>query len=239
MLEQLGLTDWVVAIGDSQPWPKTMRNLPSIGRFDSPNAERLIELRVDWLITTASQAGDERLRYLEGLGLQVLELKTDTFDGIFESVEQLGKTFDRPGEAERLNTRMRSDLDRVARETRDLPRPLTLIVVGREPLFVAAPGSHLDEVLNIAGGRNVVHEPGPPYRQYSLEEALARKPEVILDMTGDLDGWGRYDFLPAVRDKRIYAIDPALMAIPGVRLAEMAHHLANRIHPTVGVEDGS
>ncbi|MDH3784071.1 MAG: helical backbone metal receptor [Acidobacteriota bacterium] len=231
MLELLELTDQIVAIGETEYWPESLVDLPSVGRFDAPNSERLIELRVDWLVTTSSRAADDRLRHLESLGVEVLALKTDTFDGVLSSIEQLGARFDREEQAARVVDRIRRDLADISDRTRDLPRPSTLIVVGREPLFVAGPGSHMDEVLKIAGGRNVIEDEGSPYRQFSLEEVLARKPEIILDTTGGAGSWSAFDFLPAVRDGRVYAIDPALVAIPGVRLAEMSLYVAHRVHP--------
>ena len=37
-------------------------------------------------------------------------------------------------------------------------------------------------------------------------------------VTGD---WGRWGFVPAVRDERVYRVDPGRLVIPGLRLPQM------------------
>ena len=121
-----------------------------------------------------------------------------------------------------------------------LPRRRVLCAVGRDPLYAAGPGSHLDELLRAAGGENVLADAGAPYVLASLEAVLARRPEVIVDLSDNRAGaprgvvagdWARWPFLPAVVDGRVYQVDPVRLAIPGPRLAEMAELLARAIHP--------
>ena len=122
------------------------------------------------------------------------------------------------------------------------PARRVLVVVGREPLYVAGPGSHLDELLRAAGGENVAADALSPYQLLSLEAALARRPEVIVDSSENRPGamrgralgdWGRWPFLPAVAERRVYFVDPVRLSIPGPRLGEMAELLARLIHPEV------
>ena len=45
--------------------------------------------------------------------------------------------------------------------------------------------------------------------------------------------WGRWEFLPAVREDRVYRVDPSLLVIPGIRLPEMTELMGRLIHPEV------
>jgi iron complex transport system substrate-binding protein len=126
---------------------------------------------------------------------------------------------------------MRAGLDEVRAATLDLQSKNVLVVVGRDPLYVAGPGSHLDELIRLAGGRNLAADAASPYQQFSIEAVLERGPEVIVDTSGDAEYWSRWPFLPAVRDGSVYRVDPDVLAIPGMRLPEMARSMARCIHP--------
>src|SRR6185295_17402749 len=115
-----------------------------------------------------------------------------------------------------------------------------LFVVGREPLFVAGPGSHIDEMITLVAGTNVFQDAGSPYERVSMEVALQRMPEVIIDTSDNRPGaergrvpgtWARWGFLPAVRENRVWQIDPARLVIPGIRLPEMSALMGKLVHP--------
>jgi ABC-type Fe3+-hydroxamate transport system substrate-binding protein len=117
-----------------------------------------------------------------------------------------------------------------------------LFVVGRDPVFVAGPGSHPDRLIALAGGKNVAHDLLSPYQQMSLEAALEREPEVIIDTSDNsadalrgraAGSWRRWPFLPAVRNNQVYWLDPSRLVIPGIRLPAMARLMSQLIHPEV------
>jgi len=179
-------------------------------------------------------------RQLESLGVRVEALDTSTYDGVFVALEALGRILAREARADELARDMRARLDAIGRTAEGVPRRRVLCLVGHDPIFVAGPGSHLDRLIGLGGGVNVFADVAAPYERVSLELALERMPEVIIDIAegepeaprGRLMGsWGRFDFLPAVRERRVFAVDPALLAVPGVRLPEMATLVSRMVHP--------
>jgi iron complex transport system substrate-binding protein len=115
-----------------------------------------------------------------------------------------------------------------------------LFVVGRDPLYVAGPGSHVDEMIELVGGTNVVHDVSAPYQRASMEAVLERMPEVIIDTSSNRQGaprgrlrgdWSRWEFLPAVQQERVFWVDPSRLVIPGIRLPEMTTLMGKLIHP--------
>jgi iron complex transport system substrate-binding protein len=240
MLERLGRDDRIVAIGDYVRRPERLLSLPRLGSYDAPDLERLVELRVDLLVTSYSHAARTAHDRIRALGIEVLALDTETYDGVFDSIERLGEALEARDAAGALVESIRSELCDVRRLTESTPRRSVLFVVGRDPLFVAGPGSHLDTLIRVAGGDNVAADLGDSYRRLSLEAALERRPEVIIDtsdnrpdaLRGHTAGeWARWSFVPAVRDGRVWHVDPELLVIPGVRLPEMARLMARLIHP--------
>lgn len=239
-LALLGATDRVVAVGDWVTWPPEIAVKPKLGAYDEPSRERLLELGVDTLVTSASVAGRAGREELERLGIRVVEFETDTFAGALEGIETVGALVGREPEAARLVAGVRARVAAVATGVAGAPRVRALVVVGRDPLFVAGPGSFLDELVRLAGGENVAADAGAPWAMVSLEAMLARRPEVILDTSENRPGaprgalagdWARWPFLPAVAAGRVHFVDPALLAIPGPRLGEMAERMARFLHP--------
>ncbi len=240
MLDALEAADRIVGVGDFVSDPAALIELPRVGAYNAPNVERILELRADLFLTADSEAAHSAHRRLESLGVQVVALDTSTYEGVFASVTTLGRLIDREERAGELNRQMRERLEAIRRTAEGLPRRDVLFVVGREPLYVAGPGSHIDEMIGVVGGRNVLADATAPYERVSFEAVLERMPEVIVDTSdngpsaprGRLNGdWDRWPFLPAVEQRRVYWVDPSRLVIPGIRLPEMTHLMGKLVQP--------
>lgn len=236
----LGAADEVVAVGDFVAWPPALAARPRVGAYDAPSLERILALGGNLYVTTRSQAGQRALARLVELGVEIVELDTATYAGTLASIERLGQKLGRKPQAAELAGEIGERVAAVRSRAARVPARRVLVVVGREPLYVAGPGSHLDELVRAAGGENVAADALAPYQLLSLEAALARRPEVIVDSSENRPGalrgralgdWARWPFLPAVAERRVYFVDPVRLSIPGPRLGEMAELLAKLIHP--------
>jgi iron complex transport system substrate-binding protein len=236
------LLDRVVGIGEFGPWPAAIERLPAVGGYDSPNVERLLELDCDLLLTARSDAALDAHRRLREVGIRVETLDTSTYEGIFESLIRVGEIFHREPEARGLERRIRAELAAVAERASAAPRRRVLVVVGRDPLYVAGPGSHIDEMIRLVGGTNVADDALSPYQQLSLEVVLERMPEVIVDLSDNRNGtargrrpgpWEEWEFLPAVHDGRVHWVEPGRLVIPGLRLPEMTLLMGRLIQPEI------
>jgi ABC-type Fe3+-hydroxamate transport system substrate-binding protein len=236
----LGAVEEVVAVGDFVAWPPVLAARPRVGAYDAPSLERILALGGNVYVTARSQAGQRALARLADLGVEIVELDTATYAGTLESIAMLGAKLGREPQAAALAAEIGERVAAVRARAASAPARRVLVVVGREPLYVAGPGSHLDELVRAAGGENVAADALAPYQLLSLEAALARRPEVILDSSENRPGalrgralgdWRRWPFLPAVAERRVYFVDPVRLSIPGPRLGEMAELLAKLIHP--------
>jgi iron complex transport system substrate-binding protein len=131
-----------------------------------------------------------------------------------------------------------AQLDSVRAAVAALPQPTVLYLLNAEPPMVAGPGTFVDGLIRLAGGRNSFGDMGQLWPQVSLEEIVTRQPDVIIRPTGsgredpaaglaNRPGWRD---LAAVRSGRVYAVDPDLYNRAGVSVAEAARGLAARIH---------
>ncbi len=241
-LVELGVADRIVAVGDFVDWPPVLAGLPKIGAYDLPNPERLVELGAEFLFTTASEAGRGEHARLEQLGVHVVALDTSTFAGTLAAMSETGRLVGREEAANALLSRIAARVEEVRRRAAAAPRRRVLVAVGHDPVFVAGPGSHLDELVTLAGGENIARDALSPYQMVALEAVLERAPEVIVDSADNRPGnprgmepgfWMKWPFLPAVAQGRVAFVDPWQLLVPGPRLGEMAELMGRLIHPEI------
>ncbi len=242
MIAGLGRLDALVAVGDWVHWPPAAAALPRIGAHDAPNLERILELGITHYITVTGRSGAPAHQRLREFGVEVVTLDTATLSGTWDALRSLGRVLGAEASAAGLIAALQAELDTIAARTRESVRPRTLVVVGTEPLYVAGPGSHLDELVRIAGGENIFADCTAPYALVSREAVLERRPAVIVDISDNRPGalrgqtragWEAWEFVPAVTAGRIFRVDPDRLTIPGPRLAQMARLMARLIHPEI------
>jgi iron complex transport system substrate-binding protein len=240
MLAELELLEHVVGIGDFVTRPTDLNHLPRVGPYNSPNVEKVLELQTDILVTVRSEAARASNARLRQLGVEVLELDTSSWEGTRNAMRTLGERLNRVEPAGRILGRLDAAMSAVGHRAAEAPRLKVLFVVGRDPLYVAGPDSHIDTMIRSAGGTNIAEDSGAPYQMVSLEAMLERLPDVIIDTSDNgpdaLRGcrpgpWATWDFLPAVRENRVFWIDPDRLVIPGIRLPAMTERMGRLIHP--------
>jgi iron complex transport system substrate-binding protein len=248
MLFALGLGDRVVGVTTYCRYPPAARALPKVGTFLEPDFERIVALRPD-LVLTIKNPVDLTAR-LRSLKLNAVEVNPETIPGIFASLQVIGQAAGAVPAATALRDKLQSELDGFRRTSAALPPRRVLFFVGRTPgtldgLIAAGKGTYLDELLVLAGGRNVLADSPIPYPKVSIETILARDPDVIIDM-GDAahaEGvkseqqeqvvalWSRYPKLKAVREHRLYAVADDRLVIPGPRVAEAVREFRRLLYP--------
>ncbi len=240
LLVALGLVDRIVGIGDFVRDTRDLARIARLGGYDAPSLERIVALRVSHLVTVESQASARAHEQLGRLGVDVVALDTASYEGLVVATTRLGHLFGRESEARALRQRIQDDMREIEARVHDAERVTVLFVVGRKPLYVAGPGSFVDTMIRIAGGENVAADAGSSYAMLSLEAALARAPKVIIDISDNgpkalrgraLGHWREYPFVPAVRDERVYFVDPDVLGVPGPRLPAMTRLVGKMLHP--------
>ncbi len=242
VLEILGVTDRVVGRGDYVVWPPTLQKLPRVGAYHAPSVETALSLGTTLLLTTSSQAAQGAHAKLRELGIEVLALETNTYESMLDSIVSIGREVGREEEARRVVEGIRAEMDEIRGLARDAPGRRVVFVVDRDPVYVAGPGSHVDEMIRAVGGENIAADAASDWQLLSMEIIFERAPDVIIDTSDNGDGalrgrvtgpWDRWPFLPAVEEGRVYWVDPIRLVIPGPRLPQMTRLMGQLIHPEV------
>jgi ABC-type Fe3+-hydroxamate transport system substrate-binding protein len=168
--------------------------------------------------------------------VRTLALKADRIAHLDRTVTLLGRVAGEPARARTVVDSVHRTLDAVRARTRALPRRTVFWPLWDEPLYAVGGGSFLNDLVEIAGARNVYAHLPQPSPAVSAEDVLRRDPDVLLASPATA---ARYRASPAwrslraVRTGNVLLFDTSLTARPGVRLGEAAESLARLLHPTM------
>lgn len=220
---------------DRQP---ELQHLPSIGNALTPSVEWLAALRPDLVVAWPDAQSRDVVRRLGDVGIPVYASRVESIAEIRSMIERLGVLLGADARADSLRTALDAQLDSVRAYVADRPRPSVLYLLNADPPMAAGPGTYIDELIEVAGGRNAFGDLRQLWPQISLEEIVRRQPDVVIrpseaaldsPLTGmrDRPGWRE---LPAVQHGRVHAVDPDFYNRPGASVGAAARRLAELIH---------
>ena len=265
----LGLGDEVTAVTHECDWPPEARERPKVTRdvigpglpaagidravrelteqgrsiyeLDEPALERL---QPDLIVTQALcavcavshddvQAVAERLESQP----QVVLLDPHTLGEVLGDVRTLAEATDARDAGVDLVQDAAARIDRVRLAVRAAEKVRVAALEWLDPVFAA--GHWTPQLIDYAGGEDVLGLPGEHSEQRSWEEVAAARPEVVVVMPCGYDA-GRaaeeaYEYADELAElgaRRVVAVDAAAhFSRPGPRLVEGLEVLAHVLHP--------
>jgi iron complex transport system substrate-binding protein len=233
----LGAGDAVVGVSQYCDYPPSVRQLPRVGSFITPNIEAIAALRPTLVVGLATASDLREIRALRAMGIATLMVDDGSVAAIERSIMAIGDHIGRAGRAHELVRALRAQVEAVQLRLRDQPRRSVLMVVGHQPMVAVGRGTFLDELLTLADAANIAAASDQAWPRLSVEYIIASRPEVILDGQMGTDPstpgsfWSKYPTIPAVHNHRVlgYPDDPTLH--PGPRIGITLDQLARLIHP--------
>jgi iron complex transport system substrate-binding protein len=240
----LGLGNRVVGVSEYCRFPPEVLKLPKVGTFLKPEAELIAGLRPDLVVV--HELSTDIDRRLTSLRIPFVVVDRGTLASVFSSIRQIAKAAGEPARGDSLVADIERRLQQVRRGGDGAAHPRVLFVIGRNPgtltdLVAVGPGSYINELIEIAGGRNVLAIKGQPeYPRISMETVLRLDPEVIVDTVdmGETDAerrlrqpinerlWSAYGTLTAVKTRRLHAATTDALVVPGPRVVDAAEWVA-------------
>ena len=201
--------------------------LPSVGGGLQPSIEALVALEPDLVIRFAGEQDPGTPARLEALGIRHVAIRPDRVEDVLAITRMLGALTGRERSADSLVARIERELAGVRASVADLPVRRVAYVLGGRPPWVVGPGTYIDEVIEIGGGKNVFADLRSLYAAVSPEELVARPADVILVPRASAHD---ASLTPGARVEEI----GDLLEIPGPRVGEAARRVARLIHPELG-----
>jgi len=235
ILFALGLGEKVVGVTDWCDYPSEALEKEKVGSYDTPDVEKIVALNPD-LVLVAYGTTMDVINNLVGLGLTVFGIKTTDLDDLLDDIRTVGNITGEKVEALALTSEMESRIEAVTDETSELEeRPSVFYIVWHDPLWTAGSETFIHELIEKGGGVNMCQNI-TGYTTISIEEVVARNPEVIIASEWSFE-WAMNETslnsTDARQNGRIYQGDDDLVQRPGPRLVEGLEWFAYFIHPEI------
>ncbi len=235
----LGAGEQLVGICTFCDFPREVERIDRIGSYLAPNVEAIIAKAPDVVIGVPPNS-PEAVAALRRAGLRVVIIQVDTLEQIEAAMRTIAHEAGRDAQGEALLGELRQRMAAVRTRLEGAPQRRVLMVVGQNPLIAVGSGIFLNELITQAHGINIAADTNQQWPRLSLEVAVAKQPDVIIDGSmgseekdkAQLFGvWQNFPKLPAVRNNRLYGRRSYTLLRPGPRLAEGFEEIARLIHP--------
>lgn len=236
----------LVAVSEFCHYPPEVEKLPRVGTYLKPNVEAIARLKPDLVLLHAEQR--QTVAQLQSLGIRTLALRNTNLEETLTSMRQIGAAIGMEQAGVALQQRIRQRLAALEQKTAGKPRRTLLFIVGRTPgrldgIVAVGRGSFLNELIHIAGGRNVLDDSPVTYPQISIESVIRLDPDVIVDM-GDMSVtttvtpqqkaavermWKAQKGVRAAASGRAFAVAADIFVVPGPRVVDAAEAFARML----------
>jgi iron complex transport system substrate-binding protein len=269
MLFELGLGGQVVAVTHECDWPPEAASLPHLTRTVVPDGlsaaeidrtvretvaagrplyeldrERLSEQAPDLIVTQAvcevcAVSYDDVVAVAATLPgrPRVLSLDPMSLGEVLADIERLGDAAGVPDRARRLRAEADRRIEAVTEAVTGASRPRVAALEWLDPPFIG--GHWVPEMIDLAGGQDVLGRAGERSRTAAWEEIAAARPDIVLAMPCGYDAprsaeeartYG--ERLESLGAGRVVAVDAsAYFSRPGPRLVTGIELLAHILHP--------
>lgn len=269
LLFALGLGGDVLAVTHECDYPATARELPTVTRdvigsglapaeVDAAVRERtergepiyeldeeaLHELRPDLIVTQAlcavcAVSYDDVVAVAERIESlpRVISLDPRTLGEVLGDARTLAQATDRRDAGVDLVRQAADRLDRVRLAVRGARRPRVAALEWLDPVYVA--GHWTPQMIDYAGGEDVLGLPGEHSETRTWEEVAAAEPDIVIVMpcgydaaTSEREARAYGERLGGVGAGQVVAVDAAAyFSRPGPRLVDGVELLAHVLHP--------
>lgn len=249
----VGGTDTIVGRPRSSMVPKEVMDklsdkVEDVGLPGGVSLEKVLLLKPDLVVGVPMVAVQQQMvAPLQQAGIPFLAMPNYSIEDVYAELRMFGKLTGKEDLAEKEVQRIADNiaLEAKRREGREVKK--VLLIWGTPASFsMVLPNSRQGDVLRLAGGENIAHDPGTGVKfvPFSLEYAVEQNPDYVLFIThGDKDKLetqmdktlsesSSWQTIKAVKEGRVYVLPPELFAVnPGPRIDEAVVFLSKLLYP--------
>jgi iron complex transport system substrate-binding protein len=239
ILFAIGLGERIVGVSSYCNYPPQALSKEKVGGYTNPSLEKIIALKPHLVIGTADGELKPFVRKMKEMGISVYITNPQSVADVLTTIQNIGEVTSAQTAAEEVVAAMKKKIQNVKEKVQGRSRVRVLNVLAHDPLITSGRGTFVDDLISLAGGFNIAGQTREKHPRFSMEEVIARDPEVILlssmtsqdPLTGQLQWWARWKEISAVRLGRIYVLDADLIHRPSPRIADGLEEMAKVIHP--------
>lgn len=203
--------------------PERYKDVTKVGMAMSPDLEIIKSLNPDYVLSPSSLQEDLQPKY-SSAEINSLFLNLKSVEGMYASISDLGKKFNRESEAQALVDEFNSFMKEYKTKNQGKESPKVLVLMGLPGSYiVATDNSYVGSLVKLAGGTNVYGDgDGEEFLTANTEDMKSKEPDIILRaahaLPDDVKEMFAEEFetnniwkhFKAVQEGRVYDLDSSL-----------------------------
>ncbi len=237
MNKVIGVDSW--SIDSGEPLAK---GFEGFGDFQSLNMEKITAASPDLIIGLVGWA-EADLQKLSDLGIKMYIVEANTMDEVYTEIRNMGAVLGRNSEAKALEESLKNQVYDITSKIADIEeteKPKVFYEVWNDPLMSAGGNTFINDLINMAGGINIVEKDGlEGWPEYSIEKLVQNNPDVIIapvslapDASVILSD-AKLSKTSAIINKRVYIVPDNPVTRPSQNIIKGLTMLAKAFHPDI------
>ena len=240
----VGAIDQIAARSDFSDYPPEVLSKPVAGGFDGKNlsVENILSFQPD-LVYLTSGMHDFLIPLLRSKKIRYFISMDASVNGILSEIKEIGKITGHEKEAEAKIAEISSQIEELKKRASLAAAVAPKSVyweIWSPPYMSIGKNSFINELIQIAGGKNIFDDIKEAYPIVSDEQIILRNPDVIIipDNLSDgiegiknRNGWKN---ISAVKSGAIYSLNADMISRPSPRITEAISMIQNCILAEAG-----
>lgn len=236
----MGAGDQLVAVSNYDRNRKDVAKLPKVGDYLTTDWESLASLHPSAMII---QLDPQRVpaglkQRADSLGIRLVNIHIDRLADIFTTLKTLGEVLHDTAKARQAADHLHEQLDAIKKGHEGRTPVRTLMVVGVQGRSVVGRDNFLNDLLEIAGGENVVPAKMGPWPDIDPELLAQWNPQVVLQLLPRESPqgieaaqrfWKQFADLSAVKTGQVHILTQWYLLQPGYHVGQTAEVFAQAL----------
>lgn len=211
--------------------PESVADAVRIGNPMSPDLEVITSLEPDVIVCVDTLSNDLSEQF-ELLLADTVYVNLSSYDGLKESIVQLGKRFGKEAKAEEMVAEFEAKEKELEEQIIGKEKPTVLIIFGAQSNFmVASKDTYVGDLVNRVGGINVIENAPSSFSPVDMEYLAAQNPDYILFMAhadpeeslkafkSEFESNAAWQNFDAVKNDKVYALETGYFGMSANLLA--------------------
>ena len=229
LLFAAGAGEKVVGASRYSDYPEAAKQIPQVGDAYRVDLERMVALDPDLIVGWKSGNPPSEIARLDSLGFSVFVTEPRDLSDIPRLLQLLARLAGTEDEGKRAAREFERELSKLRMRYSQRERLSVFYQIWEKPLMTINSKHIINDVIEVCGGVNAFADLGLLSAQVSIESALARDPQVIIDGSSlkpsDWSEWKRFPGVDAVANGNLYHVPPDLLHRASPRILKGAEHV--------------
>lgn len=227
---ELKAEDLLVGVTNYCDYPPETKLKEKIGSLLDPNMEKIASLNPDLIFMTTE--GNSKYTYLtlKSNGYKVFVANPNDINGITKMVKNLGTVLGKKVEGKKIAEKIEDTKKYYSIQKDNSNGKACFMIISLNPLITVNKFTYLNEIMKLAGVRNIYSEEFLEYPNVNYEDVLIKNPDIICFLCDTTktpvvnetvnEIKSRLSAVNACKNNRVFGLDENVFSRPGPRVMD-------------------